>query len=147
MSTIIGMSKSRGIVHIFVRHPDPQTRNEFGTFVCVSPRIAGQFAINIAQKTGVTLIKISHLSLMDVPASLLLHFSEIFKSGYFRAQSVSSGGIEWLEVLAVENDDMQTVKIEESVNEPKGRMSERLDRTESRAEFFQGSDRRYYLRH
>jgi hypothetical protein len=67
-----------------------------------------------------------------------LHFFEFFQRGNSGAQPVGLDAIKGPEILAVEDYDIQAVKMAESVNEPKSRVLERSRRAESCAEFDQG---------
>jgi hypothetical protein len=130
MSAIIGMSISGRIVHVFIGYAESQACNYFRAPVCVGPCIASQYIIDIAKQTGITLPKIPKFSLVDVPASLLFHFFEILQSCNPCAESASFDGIERLKVFTIENDDIQAVKVEEPVDEPKGRVLKRSRCTE-----------------
>jgi hypothetical protein len=114
-----------------MRHAQSQAFDECWASALESPCVAGQVVVDVAQKAGIAPIEIFNRSFGQAPAPLPFHFFEFFQCRDFGAQSAGFGGIKGSEILAAENDNVQAVKMEESVNEPEGCVLERFHRAKS----------------
>jgi hypothetical protein len=125
------MGEVTKIIQVFARHTECQAWDKCRGSALEGPCVAGQVVVDITQQARIATIKIFNRLFGQTPASLPFHFFEFFQRRDLGAQSAGSGGIKRFQILAVEDHNVQAVKMKESVNQPEGCVLERFGRAES----------------